>query len=127
MSGQQLCRCSGFSAKPWRTCQKQAIYAASRINQLRKSSSAASQLRKANKISDLRVTHDSASCKALFLNGLRRHSRTGRCPQLAADPKRSLARSMGLAPHPKSVRMVQLSVGPVRHRFNLVGFVRSPL
>jgi hypothetical protein len=31
-------------AKPWRTCQKQAIYAASRTNQLRKSSSAASQL-----------------------------------------------------------------------------------
>jgi hypothetical protein len=29
-------------AKPWRTCQQQAIYAASRINQLRKSSSAAS-------------------------------------------------------------------------------------
>ena len=31
-------------AKPWRTSQEQAIYAASRINQLRKSSSAASQL-----------------------------------------------------------------------------------
>ena len=30
-------------AKPWRTYQKQAIYAASQINQLRKSSSAASQ------------------------------------------------------------------------------------
>ena len=36
----------GGVAKPWRTCQKQAIYAASRINQLRTSSSAASQLRK---------------------------------------------------------------------------------
>ena len=33
-------------AKPWRTYQEQAIYAASRINQLRKSSSAASQLLK---------------------------------------------------------------------------------
>jgi len=35
--------CETHLAKPWRTCQYQAIYAASRINQLRKSSSAASQ------------------------------------------------------------------------------------
>ncbi len=41
-------------AKPWRTCQLQAIYAASRTNQLRKSSSAASHACKINKISNLR-------------------------------------------------------------------------
>ena len=41
-------------AKPWRTYQEQAIYAASRINQLRKSSSAASQPHKISKTNMLR-------------------------------------------------------------------------
>jgi hypothetical protein len=38
-------RSAGKTAKPCRTCRTQAIYAASRINQLRKSSSAASHVR----------------------------------------------------------------------------------
>jgi len=55
LSRQRLLRSSRHLAKPWRTCQKQAIYAASRINQLRTSSSAASQLCKTNRISNLQA------------------------------------------------------------------------
>ena len=53
LSRQRLLRSSRHRAKPWRTCQQQAIYAASRTNQLRKSSSAASHTRKTNEISNL--------------------------------------------------------------------------
>ena len=60
-------------AKPWRTCQKQAIYAASRINQLRKSSSAASHTGKANKINHLHDRRCGEPSKRLIVNSLRLH------------------------------------------------------
>jgi hypothetical protein len=63
--------CGAHLAKPWRTSQQQAIYVASRINQLRKSSSAASQsfknLRTPDLSSDLHFAlSDPISCGFFF-------------------------------------------------------------
>ena len=58
------------------------------MSQLRKPSSAASQLAKARKINNLRDEHADESIRLLILSDLRRLGRTGRFPQLAAIERR---------------------------------------